>query len=149
MQVAIGQKLEIRGRYFLRGRNKNTVVFKRTGGKAIFVKAAIGTTKLLRLTVPAKLKSALRTRAALRSRPASGCACSRGSSASASRRPRARPIVGPELPPTPAGSHSRPPDGDCDGDGIKNGAETDDDGDLLTDAPSCATRPTPARPTGR
>src|SRR4029078_4928762 len=43
MQVAIGQKLEIRGRYCLRGRNKNTVVFKRPGGKAIFVKAAIGT----------------------------------------------------------------------------------------------------------
>ena len=43
MQVAIGQKLEIRGRNFRRGRNKNTVVFKRTGGKAVFVKADVGT----------------------------------------------------------------------------------------------------------
>ena len=62
MNVEIGQKLEIRGRYFLRGRNKNTVVFKRTGGKAVFVKADVGTTKLLRLTVPTKLKKQLATR---------------------------------------------------------------------------------------
>ena len=56
LNVEIGQKLEIRGRNFLRGRNKNTVVFKRSGGKAVFVKADVGTTKLLRLTVPAKLE---------------------------------------------------------------------------------------------
>ncbi len=62
MHVAIGQKLEIRGRYFKRGRNKNTVVFKRTGGKAVFVKADVGTTKLLRLTVPTRLKAELATR---------------------------------------------------------------------------------------
>jgi Bacterial TSP3 repeat len=133
MQVAIGQKLEIRGRYFLRGRNKNTVVFKRTGGKAIFVKAAIGTTKLLRLTVPAKLNSALRTRAGapvptrFRLRVLARKFGKRFTKTSRS------PVVGPELPPTPAGSHLAAPDGDCDGDGIKNGAETDDDGDLLSD----------------
>src|SRR3954449_7363688 len=57
MQVAIGQTLEIRGRNFRRGRSKNTVVFKRTGGKAVFVKAGIGTTKLLLVTVPARLQA--------------------------------------------------------------------------------------------
>ena len=56
MNVEIGQTLEIRGRNFLRGRNKNTVVFKRSGGKAVFVKADVGTTKLLRLKLPAKLE---------------------------------------------------------------------------------------------
>ena len=134
MQVAIGQKLEIRGRYFLRGRNKNTVVFKRTGGKAIFVKAAIGTTKLLRLTVPAKLKSALRTRAGapvptrFRLRVLARKFGKRFTKTSRS------PVVGPELPPTPGQLASRgAADGDCDGDGVKNGAETDDDGDLLAD----------------
>jgi hypothetical protein len=133
MQVAIGQKLEIRGRHFLRGRNKNTVVFKRTGGRAIFVKAQIGTTKLLRLTVPAKLKPALRTRAGVpiptrfRLRVLSRRFGKRFTKASRS------PIVGPELPPTPATPPRAAADGDCDGDGIKNGVETDDDGDLLTD----------------
>ena len=62
MKVEIGQTLEIRGRYFLRGRNKNTVVFKRSGGKAVFVKADVGTRKLLRLTVPAKLEKQFTTR---------------------------------------------------------------------------------------
>jgi hypothetical protein len=133
LQVAIGQKLEIRGRNFLRGRNKNTVVFKRTGGKAIFVKAEIGTKKLLRLTVPAKLKPALRTRAGapvptrFRLRVLAKKFGKRFTKASRS------PIVGPELPPTPAAPPQAAADGDCDGDGAKNRIETDDDGDLLSD----------------
>jgi hypothetical protein len=133
MQVAIGQKLEIRGRYFRRGRNRNTVVFKRTGGKAIFVKADVGTTKLLRLTVPAKLKAALATRngapvpTRFHLRVLAKKFGKRFTNNSRS------PIVGPELPPTPAASHLAAADGDCDGDGIKNGVETDDDGDLIPD----------------
>ena len=55
MKIEIGQTLEVRGRYFKRGRNKNSVVFKRDGGKAVFVKAGVGTTKLLRVKLPAKL----------------------------------------------------------------------------------------------
>jgi hypothetical protein len=133
MQVAIGQKLEIRGRYFRRGRNRNTVVFKRTGGKAIFVKADVGTTKLLRLTVPAKLKAALATRngAPVPTRFHLRVLAKKfGKRFTKNSR---SPIVGPELPPTPAASHLAAADGDCDGDGIKNGVETDDDGDLIPD----------------
>jgi hypothetical protein len=44
------------------------------------------------------------------------------------------PIVGPELPPAPAAPPRAAADGDCDGDGVKNGVETDDDRDLLDDA---------------
>jgi hypothetical protein len=134
MQVAIGQKLEIRGRYFLRGRNKNTVVFKRTGGKAIFVKAEIGTTKLLRLTVPDRLTSALTTRAGapvptrFRIRVLARKFGKRFTKASRS------PIVGPALPPTPPATHLAAADGDCNGDGVLNKDTNDDDGDLLTDS---------------
>ena len=39
MSVQIGQTLEIKGKYFIRGRYRNTVVFKRSGGRAVFVKA--------------------------------------------------------------------------------------------------------------
>jgi hypothetical protein len=134
MQVAIGQQLEIRGRNFRRGRNRNTVVFKRSGGKAYFVKAKIGTKKLLRLTVPTKLNSALATRAGapiptrFRLRVLSGKFGKRFTKLSRS------PIVGPELPPTPATPPRAAADGDCDGDGVKNGVESDDDGDLIDDA---------------
>jgi hypothetical protein len=145
MQVAIGQKLEIHGRYFLRGRNKNTVVFKRTGGKAIFVKAEIGTTKLLRLTVPAKLKAALSTRAGapvptrFRIRVLARKFGKRFTKASRS------PIVGPELPPTPAATHLAAADGDCNGDGILNKDTNDDDGDLLTDSEELAYHTDPCK----
>ena len=133
MHVAIGQKLEIRGRNFRRGRNKNTVVFRRDGGKAIFVKAQVGTTKLLRLTVPVKLKPALATRSGapvptrFRIRVLAKKFGKRFTKASRS------PVIGPELPPTPATPPRAAADGDCDGDGVKNGVETDDDGDLLDD----------------
>ena len=46
------------------------------------------------------------------------------------------PVVGPEQPPAPPASRvagSTAPDGDCDGDGIKNRVDTDDDNDLLPD----------------
>ena len=35
----VGETLTIRGQNFRRGQNKNTVAFKRDGGKAVFVKA--------------------------------------------------------------------------------------------------------------
>ena len=50
--VSIGETLTIRGKNFVRGRDKNTVVFKRDNSKAVFVKAEVGTRKLLRVTVP-------------------------------------------------------------------------------------------------
>jgi hypothetical protein len=133
MQVAIGQKLEIRGRHFRRGRNKNSVVFRRDGGKAIFVKADVGTRKLLRLTVPAKLKPALATRngapvpTRFRIRVLAKKFGKRFTRASRS------PIIGPELPPTPATPPRATADGDCDGNGVKNGVQPDDDNDLLDD----------------
>ena len=133
MNVAIGQKLEIRGRYFKRGRNKNTVVFKRAGGKAVFVKADVGTTKLLRLTVPTRLNAELATRVGapiptrFRLRILAKKFGKRFTKTSRS------PVVGPELPPTPATPPRAAADGDCDGDGVLNGVETDDDGDLISD----------------
>ena len=134
MHVAIGQKLEIRGRYFRRGRNKNTVVFKRTGGKAIFVKADVGTTKLLRLTVPTKLKAAARD-ARRRSRPDplppprarqevrqavhEALALADRRAGAAARRRRRRRV--------------RPPMAIATATACSNGVETDDDGDLVDD----------------
>ena len=133
MRVEIGQKLDIRGRYFLRGRYKNTVVFKRSGGKAVFVKAAVGTTKLLRVTMPTKLLKEFVTQGTavqptrFRIRVLARKFGKRYTSASRS------PLVFPHSTPPPPGFVESQPDGDCDGDGTKNGVDADDDNDGLTD----------------
>ena len=118
MQVSIGQKLEIRGRYFRRGRNKNTVVFKRKRRQGH-----------LRQGRRRHRQAAAADRAQRSSRPRSP----RANGARVPTRFRLRvlakkfgkrftkasrsPIVGPELPPTPAATQRAAADGDCDGDG--------------------------------
>src|SRR2546421_340006 len=59
LNASIGETLTIRGHHFKRGRNKNTVVFKRDGGRALFVKADVGTSKLLKVKLPARLADSL------------------------------------------------------------------------------------------
>ncbi len=137
MNVEIGQKLEIRGRYFLRGRNKNTVVFKRDRRQG-------------------RLRQGRRS-----ARPsccASPCPRSSRTSSRSGRRSSADPLPHPRArqevrqAASPRLSQARPwsapscrrrprrtpppaantADGDCDGDGIVNcnGADDDNDGDL-------------------
>jgi hypothetical protein len=137
LETNIGKTLTIRGRNFKRGRNKNTVLFKRNGARAVFVKADIGTAKLLKVKLPAKLASVLRvvngspTMTTFRLRVLSRRL---GKSFSTGKR---APKIGPELPPAPPKIEDQSvtnPDGDCDGDGAKNGVDGDDDNDLLSDA---------------
>jgi hypothetical protein len=129
--VAVGETLTIRGRNFRRGRGKNTVVFKRDRGRAVFVKADVGTKKLIKVVIPARLKSSMAiesgqpvpTRFRLRVLTTRlGKRFTRNGLS---------PVVGPERP------KDGPPEasatGDCDGDKILNGADADDDNDLLPD----------------
>jgi hypothetical protein len=131
--VAIGETLTIRGRNFIKGRSKNSVIFKRSGARAVFAKAGIGTSKMLKVTVPEKLAGQLlvsdgaqvETRFGLR-------VLARKLSKRFTRRGNA-PFVGPEKPPvtTPPAAAA---DGDCDLDKVVNGVDADDDNDLLGDA---------------
>jgi hypothetical protein len=136
MQTNIGKTLTIKGRNFKRGRNKNTVLFKRDGARAVFVKADIGTAKLLKVKLPAKLATVLKqvngsaTMTTFRLRVLSRRL---GKSFTTGKR---SPKIGPELPPAPPTIDDQSvtnPDGDCDGDGVKNGVDGDDDNDLLSD----------------
>ena len=126
MSVGVGQTLTIRGRSFRRGRNKTTVVFKRDGGRAVFVKAQLSTSKLLKVTIPASLAKYFRTKGgqpvATRFR-LKALTTRLGRKYTSVKR---SPFVGPA--PAPAAA-----DADCDGDKIKNGVDTDDDNDLLSD----------------
>jgi hypothetical protein len=126
MSVGVGQTLTIRGRSFRRGRNKTTVVFKRDGARAVFVKADLSTTKLLRLKVPASLAKYFRkskgqtvpTRFRLRI-----LTTRLGKKFTSLKR---SPFIGPAPQVADASA-------DCDGDKVPNGADTDDDNDLLLD----------------
>jgi hypothetical protein len=131
--VFVGETLTIRGRYFRRGINKNTVAFKRKGAKAVFVKADKGTTKLLKVTLPKRLEKVLvvkngtPTATLLRIRVLAKKFGKRFTSAAKS------PVVGPEKPPAPPKPPVADPDADCDGDHVVNRLDADDDNDLLSD----------------
>ena len=86
MSAKVGDTISIRGRYFIRGKNKNTVVFKRDGARAVFAKETLGTAKLIRVVVPDALRPFLRRA----SPPASASACSPAASARPSRPLRSR-----------------------------------------------------------
>jgi len=128
--VAVGEALTIRGRNFNRGRNKNTVVFKRDGARAVFVKAAFGTRKMLRVTVPATVQKFFTIRAGnpvptrFRLRVLAKRFGKRFTSRSLS------PVISGPRPPKPIVADEQ---GDCDSDGTKNKYDTDDDNDLLSD----------------
>jgi hypothetical protein len=62
LQLRIGDRLTITGRGFLKGRHRNTVVFKRSGQRAIFARDAWSTRRKLAVRVPAKLLPFLRAR---------------------------------------------------------------------------------------
>jgi hypothetical protein len=130
LDVAVGEKLTIRGRNFRTGRNKNTVVFKRAGARAVFVKAEVGTKKMLRVTIPATVQKyfALKggnpvpTRFRLRVLSAKfGKKFTKN---------RISPVISGPRPPQPTVPSG---DADCDGDGAKNKIDGDDDNDLLSD----------------
>jgi hypothetical protein len=131
--VFVGETLTIRGRHFRRGINKNTVAFKRSGAKAVFVKAEKGTTKLLKVELPKRLEKVLvvkngtPTPTRLSVRVLAYRFGKRFTSRSRS------PIVGPEKPPTPPEPAAVDPNADCDGDRQINRYDADDDNDLLGD----------------
>ena len=139
MNVEIGQTLEIRGKYFIRGRYKNTVAFKRDGGRAVFAKAKIGTAKMLRVTVPAKLKNEFKksgffyvpTRFRIRvlSKKFGKKFTAPSKSPVVALKPGTSPVA--VTPPAPPVSTSA--EGDCDHDGTVNSKDADDDNDLLPD----------------
>jgi hypothetical protein len=59
LKIAIGAKLTIKGSGFKAGKGKNSVVFKRDGKPAVFVKSGLSTKKKLYVTVPDKLAAFL------------------------------------------------------------------------------------------
>jgi hypothetical protein len=136
--AAVGTKLTLQGKNFTRGKAKNSVLFRRDKGKALFVKADVSTTKKLTVVVPKTLEkymlaegnNPIPTRFRLRVLSAK---LSKAYTAA-----KLSPVIRPEKANGTGGTSDgagvpTAPDGDCDSDGVKNGADLDDDNDLLAD----------------
>jgi hypothetical protein len=125
-KLGVGDVMTITGKNFRKGKNKNTVVFKRDGGRAVFVKAPDATTTKIGVTVPAKLlpfllkKKGKRTFTLFRVRVLSKKFAKKFTAKSKS------PMIGPDA----IGGGTKD---DCDGDKIKNKVDKDDDNDLIPD----------------
>lgn len=157
MKLGVGDTLTIRGRNFRSGARRNSVVFKRDGMRAVFVRAGRATSTVLKVKIPTSL---LRYLPQVDGKPAASRFRLRVLASRFSRgyTPlRTSPTIGPADATTPAapggeGSAIQPgpappatlaPPADCDGDGIPDVADGDDDGDLLSDALEVAIRTSP------
>jgi hypothetical protein len=126
MTIGIGDVMTVTGRNFRKGTNRNTVVFKRDGGRAVFVKAPDATTSRIGVTVPAKLlpfmlkKQGKRVATLFRVRVLSKRFARSFTTKSKS----------PRIGPAALGVGSK---NDCDGDGVANSKDSDDDNDLIPD----------------
>jgi hypothetical protein len=133
MEAAVGDTLTVHGRHFRRGMAKNQVVFKRDGARAVFVKADVATRKQLKVVVPKRLEDVMLAQGGalvpttFRLRILSNRFGKSFTAVSKS------PTLGPERPPAPPEAPVADAEGDCDGDGVLNRDDADDDNDLLDD----------------
>jgi hypothetical protein len=157
LKLKVGDRMTIRGKGFLAGKNRNTVIFKATGTRAVFAKAETATKTKIVVKVPAKLLSFLKvtngqsvaTRFQIRvlaKRLSPSYTPSRKSPviAPAATEPVTKAPAGPAAPAAaaaatpaasaPAAAPAAPAaPADCDRDGMPDTADADDDNDLLLD----------------
>src|SRR3954454_16919083 len=131
--VSVGETLIVNGKNFKVGKGKNTLLFKRDGGKALFVKAGLATKRQIAVVIPKKLETYMSNSAG---KPVAGRFRIRVLASKLSKAFTATsisPVIGPEKPKATDTGTGTPvtPDADCDGDGVLNAADTDDDNDLL------------------
>jgi hypothetical protein len=123
-RVKVGQPLTIKGRNFVPGAGNTRVMFLRVNGKAIGVAVAKKTTrKKIVVAVPKVLNALLKNGSArFKLRVFSG-------QFSDWTKAKRSPVVVFN-----GSGNAEDPAGDCDGDKIPNGTDTDDDNDLLPDS---------------
>jgi hypothetical protein len=144
--VAVGETLTIQGKYFTRGKGKNRVWFKRDKGKSLLVKAGVSTTRKLQVVIPKALEKYMAIKSGQPSATKFRLRVLSSRLGKAFTSARLSPTVGPEKPKDDGAGGSSTPDGDCDGDGVKNGIDTDDDNDLLSDTREAALKLNPCSP---
>jgi hypothetical protein len=139
LKAGIGDKLVLTGTSFRSGKGRNYVVFKRDGGRALFVKADKATTKQVTVVIPAKLLGLLAQKGGV----AQSTRFRLRVMASRLGKAYTKTSMSPFISPT-AGTAVGTAD-DCDGDGIPNSKDTDDDNDLLSDTEEAAVGTDPCK----
>ncbi|MDA0173652.1 IPT/TIG domain-containing protein [Solirubrobacter taibaiensis] len=132
----VGTKLTITGKNFKRGKAKNSVLFRRDGGKALFVKADVSTTKKLTVVIPKTLEKYMVSKGGAPVATRFRVRVLAAKLTKAFTAAKASPVIAPERIGGDASDGAgvpSAPDGDCDSDGILNRVDLDDDNDLLAD----------------
>jgi hypothetical protein len=132
LRVGIGDKLVIKGKSYKSGKGKNFVVFKRDGGRALFVKADKATTTQITVTVPAKLLTFFTQKAGAPVATRFRLRVMATKLAKTYTKNAQSPLI------SPVAGAATGTAADCDGDGVINGKDGDDDNDLLSDAEEAA-----------
>jgi hypothetical protein len=140
MKAQVGEKLTVNGTNFIAGEGKTKVYFLREGGGVAWVPADTATKTRLVVTIPEKLIPLMRgtpearkaTRFQIRLLTKRFGAATKLAKSPLLTAPNAAPGGG-DTPGPGDGGPATPPDGDCDGDTIKNSVDPDDDNDALTD----------------
>jgi hypothetical protein len=131
MTLNVGEKLTIKGKNFIPGKNKTRVFFVRKSGGTAFARAEKATKTKLVVTLPAQLDKVLKGKTA---RVQVRVLTKKFGKLTAAKK---SPIVSPSIPgtiegPDPGVTGPGSPVGDCDKDQIPNNEETDMDNDLLS-----------------
>lgn len=130
--VAIGTRLSVSGKNFVKGKKKLIIIFKRDGSKRQFtVRGDATSTTRGTVVVPNVYTDLIKVNPApqdniYRLRP-----ITKFGAAKAWTGRSISPKIDPSL--APVGGVNTGASGDCDNDGIANGTDTDDDNDLLSD----------------
>ena len=141
MTVSVGETMTLTGTGYVKGKGKNTVVFRRAGKRTIFAKADGLSSTRLSVVVPEKVRDLLgKSSARLQIRvlakrfgktytPLSKSPTVRAGASKTTGTPA------PTAAPAPAAkTDPPPPPPDCDGDGQIDSVDGDDDNDLLPDS---------------
>jgi hypothetical protein len=146
LSLKIGDRMTVKGRGFLKGRNRNTVVFKASGQRAVFVKAQSATSTKLVVKVPAKLATFLKVRSGRSVATRFQLRVLSRKLSKAYTPAKGSPVIAPvagapgstaatkgATRPAAAAATPAPPVPDCYADGTRDAIDGDDDNDLLLD----------------
>src|SRR4051812_9268906 len=127
--VSVGETLVVTGRNFRVGKGKNTLLFKRDGGKALFVKSALSTKRRITVVVPKSLEKYMATPSGTPVATRFRLRVLTTKLSKAFTGVKSSPVIGPEQP-KPGRGTGPPvappldPNADCDADGVDNGFES-------------------------